>query len=476
MSTTDNELKRQVQQLTAQLAEAEHQLLLTNQKNEEMAADLLLLEELGRYLTSSLALDEVIENVYQSLSVLDVDVILLGILDTDNHQIQIPLLVKGHQKLAPATISLDDRHSPAVWCVQNKKELLIFEPDDITKYFSAERAGAQFDKMMSTIVYEPLIIGDEIVGCLSVQNPTKHAYSKEQIQLFRALASYSAIAIANALGYRKLEQTLKALKLTQQQLVLQEKMASLGTLTAGVAHEINNPTNFIHVGCENLAVDLLSFEAFLVELAGGDEADKAVLDSFGKRTAPLHEQLTVIKDGAQRIKTIVEDLRAFTHLDDSALKPADIVECLRSTVNLLQIKYIKTAEFVVDFKSLPELICYAAKLNQVFMSVIVNGCEAIERKQSEQQTELLGQITISCYAQGEVIIISIKDNGCGMSDEIKGQLFDPFYTTKDVGKGTGLGMSVAFGIIKEHGGTIEAVSSELVGSEIMILLPLAPVI
>jgi two-component system NtrC family sensor kinase len=248
-------------------------------------------------------------------------------------------------------------------------------------------------------------------------------------------------------------------------------MVSLGTLTAGVAHEINNPTNFIHVGCYNLSVDLLGFEAFLVKLAGGDDADKAVLDSFSKRTAPLHEQLTIIKGGPQRIKTIVDDLRAFTHLDDSALKPADIIDCLRSTINLLQIKYIKTAEFVCDLTSLPELICYAAKLNQVFMAVIVNGCEAIERKQSEQQTETLGQITISCHAEVEAITICIKDNGCGMSDEIKGQLFDPFYTTKDVGEGTGLGMSVAFGIIKEHGGSIEVESIEHLGSKITIVLP-----
>jgi two-component system NtrC family sensor kinase len=253
---------------------------------------------------------------------------------------------------------------------------------------------------------------------------------------------------------------------------LQEKMASLGTLTAGVAHEINNPTNFVQVGCENLHVGLQAFESFLVTLAGGDDADEAVLNSFSQKTAPMYEQLAIIKGGAQRISTIVKDLRAFTHLDDSALKPADIVECLQSTINLLQIKYVKIAEFVSYFKSLPELICYAAKLNLVFMAAIVNGCEAIERKQSEQTTKQLGQIMVSCRTSDEAIIISIKDNGCGMSDETQRRLFDPFYTTKDVGKGTGLGMSVAFGIVKEHGGTIEVESSEHLGSEIMICLPL----
>ncbi|NQZ08509.1 MAG: sensor histidine kinase [Algicola sp.] len=272
---------------------------------------------------------------------------------------------------------------------------------------------------------------------------------------------------------QKIEQNIATIKETQQQLVLQEKMASLGTLTAGVAHEINNPTNFVHVGVENLDVDLKRFEQFIFELMG-DDADEEIIQSFKQHFAGFNEHMVTVKDGTVRIKTIVEDLRVFTQLDNTDRKPANIVDCIESTLNLVKTQYLEVAQFVTQLDDVPEFECYPAKLNQVFMNVIINACDAIEEKRTQQGLTKVGLVNIACKVEDEIIMIEVKDDGCGMSDETKNKLFEPFYTTKTVGKGTGLGMAISFGIIEEHGGTIEVESSVNKGTSILLKLPLNP--
>ncbi len=465
----------QLEQRGEELEQANKQLLLANERVNQSAADMLLLSELGRELTSTLELDEVIEKVYHSLNkVLDAHIFLIGILEPENNRIHVPLIVEQNERIGAVDFALDEVGCPAVWCVQNKKELLIFEAGDSNKYFDVPLMVPEFGVGMNTIIYQPLIIGDKIVGCLSLESPEPHAYSADKIQIIRTLASYSSIAMANALGYTRLEQTHEALKNTQQQLVLQEKMASLGILTAGVAHEINNPTNFVHVGIENMEVDLTRFQQFIFDLAG-DDADERVLDSLRSRFTPLYEHIATIKNGSSRIMTIVQDLRDFTHLGSSHKTAADVAECLRSTVNLVRTKYLDIAKFVTLFEPTPELLCYPTQLNQVFMNLIINACDAIRDKQRrpdcEQTSKTLGEIVIACGVAEQMIEISVKDNGCGMDEETQNRLFEPFYTTKDVGEGTGLGMSISFGIVKEHGGTIDIESVAGQGSTIFVRLP-----
>ncbi|MFT4924231.1 MAG: signal transduction histidine kinase/ligand-binding sensor domain-containing protein [Phenylobacterium sp.] len=259
---------------------------------------------------------------------------------------------------------------------------------------------------------------------------------------------------------------------TQQQLLQSEKMAALGTLTAGVAHEINNPTNFVHVSAHNLEVDLEKFRVFLLNLAGPD-VEQDVLDSFAKRLRPLDAHLVIIKNGTERIKLIVEDLRVFTQLDVGVQKSVIITDLLQSTLNLVQTEYLEVVEFVTDFKAQPELLCYPAQLNQVFMNLIVNACFAVGEKQGQAsgaEAKKLGKIVIGCQQVGNMVEVSVSDNGSGMSDETKNKLFEPFYTTKDVGEGSGLGLSISFGIVQKHEGEL-LVESELgVGTTFLVRL------
>ena len=474
-SQLEEKVKLKAQLLAEQddeLKEASEELQNVTLKATKSDEDIQTLEELGRGLTATLELSQVVKNVYRSVNkVMDAQCFMLGILDAKQEIIHVPLIVENNQKLASFEYALDEENRPAVWCVKEKKELTIFTEADVDKYFSGPMSRPKQGEAYRTVVYLPLIIGSKVVGCLSVQHPEEYAYTNEQIEMLRTLAGYSAIAIANASGFAKLEQALQALKETQKQMVLQEKMASLGTLTAGVAHEINNPTNFVHVGAQNLQADLTRFEQFILDLAG-DDADEEVLDTLRSHFEPLNDHINTMINGTQRIKTIVQDLRSFTHLHSTDKKPADIIDCVNSTISLVKTQYQEVTNFVTEYKTLPQLECYPAQLNQVFMNIIVNACDAIEEKQAQLGSDFQGQITINCEFIDGHIIVKMADNGCGMDEQTRLKLYEPFYTTKPVGVGTGLGMAISFGIIEDHGGTITATSVKGEGTEITVSLPL----
>ena len=251
------------------------------------------------------------------------------------------------------------------------------------------------------------------------------------------------------------------------ELIHAEKMTALGTLTAGVAHEINNPTNFAHVSCQNLQFDLREFESFLNSLVG--EEEKEILVSFKEKFEPLYRHLDTIRDGTERIKSIVQDLRTFTQLDAADYKAVKVDECLQATINLVSNKKRGIATVETQFKSKPKLWCYPSQLNQVYMKVLDNAFEAVASAQIKPAHG--GKITVSCDVVGKNIEIAIEDNGCGMSELTKAKLFEPFYTTKKIGEGTGLGLSIAYGIVKQHHGDMSAHSTQNKGSVIRIRLP-----
>lgn len=455
----------------SELTRCENQLRRVERKYEESQADVQMLEELGRFLTSSLAIEQVIEHIYQSFNVLDAEVFLIGLLDKDQMIINLPLVKAGSKRMNSVQVNMDDKSSPAVWCIENKCELVVLEPKDNDRYFTRAQIATKLGSQMGSIIYQPLMVGDEVVGCLSVQNGAPNAFNKEQLDTIRTLSAYSSIAVANALGYQRLAKTVEVLKSTQNQLVLQEKMASLGTLTAGVAHEINNPVNFSHVGAENLSVDLLRFESFLLELAE-DDAEPEILKVLSDHFVGLFEHITTIKTGTRRIKSIVQDLRAFTHIDSSDLAMVDVNESIHSTINLIRSQKASIARFVTDLRCTPHISCYPAKLNQVFMNIISNAFDAIAEKQKHQKKTRLGEIHIGCQVRDDRVEIRFADDGCGMDEPTRRQIFEPFFTTKVVGKGTGLGMAVVFGIIEEHGGDIEVESTVDEGTMIRVKLPI----
>lgn len=281
---------------------------------------------------------------------------------------------------------------------------------------------------------------------------------------------------------KSLERTLKHLKETQSQLVEAEKMASLGQLTAGVAHEINNPINFVTSNVAPLKRDVMMVWDALSEVEAIALSD-ASLEEKKQRINAYKEELDVdylkteidfllkgMHEGATRTAEIVKSLRIFSRVDEESLKFADINEGLESTLVILNSVIKEGMTVVKELGDLPPIECYPGKLNQVFLNIITNGIYAINKKFEGKPGGLLD---IKTTVDSKNAYISIGDNGIGMSDEVKEKMFEPFFTTKEVGEGTGLGMSIVYNTIKKHNGEIRIESSIGEGAVFQIVIPLS---
>jgi len=272
----------------------------------------------------------------------------------------------------------------------------------------------------------------------------------------------------------ELNEAMTILKEAQEQLVQSEKMASLGQLTAGVAHEINNPINFVSANIKPLKEDLAEimqciqlYEQAITENKLETFFEK--VEEYKNKTGisfsieEVKSLLRGIEEGAARTSEIVKGLRNFSRLDQNVVKKTNLNEGIESTLALLHSAYKDRVEIVKDLGQIPEVDCLPGQLNQVFMNIISNAVQAIPGE---------GKIFIKTWATDNLVKISIKDTGPGMSDETKKKIFDPFFTTKDVGKGTGLGLSISYGIIQKHNGKIEVESVKGEGAVFIITLPI----
>jgi two-component system, NtrC family, sensor kinase len=293
------------------------------------------------------------------------------------------------------------------------------------------------------------------------------AFNKMVPDLAKARSALHKANLSLAATNKELHATVADLKATQEQLIQAEKMASLGQLTAGIAHEINNPINFVTANIQPLKDDLRDvlkvigyFEEVIAEK--GLEKDFIKVDEF-KHKVRLDLLLIGIEDGGKRTSEIVKGLRNFSRMDQNVFRKADLNESLESTLTLLHSTYKNRVEIVRQLTSIPEVDCFPGQINQVFMNILSNAIQAISTE---------GKIWIKTWQVSDMVKISIKDTGYGMTEEVSKKIFDPFFTTKDVGKGTGLGLSISFGIIQKHKGEIEVFSNPGEGTEFVICIPI----
>lgn len=272
----------------------------------------------------------------------------------------------------------------------------------------------------------------------------------------------------------ELKKILDELQETQSQLIQTEKMAGLGQMVAGIAHEINNPVSFIYGNIQhvkNYAEDLL--ELVFLYRQHYPESTPEIQDWINKIdlefiSEDLSKILLSMTNGTERISNIVLSLRNFSRLGETDMKDVDLHEGIESTLLILNYKFINEIDIIREYSDLPLVSCFPGLLNQVFMNILSNAYDAflnqesLVHKQIIIQTEKLAENQIS---------IKIRDNGSGMPSEITAKIFDPFFTTKPVGKGTGLGLSICYKIIEKHNGKITVVSEVGKGTEFTIILP-----
>lgn len=277
----------------------------------------------------------------------------------------------------------------------------------------------------------------------------------------------------------ELNKAINNLKQAQSQLVESEKMASLGQLTAGIAHEINNPINFVSSNVFPLKQDVEDLKSILNKYAEITESDdlKTKLNEINQLKEELDYQLLLeeldtiingIEDGAKRTAEIVSGLRNFSRLDESECQSANVNDCINTTLKIIKPK-LGDINVITELGDIPPIDCYPGKLNQFFLNTIDNAIYAINAVKKPNHK---GEIKIKTTLNNDHIIVTLKDNGIGMDENTKNKIFDPFFTTKDVGEGTGLGMSIAHGILEIHQAKIEIESEINKGTQIKIFLPL----
>jgi signal transduction histidine kinase len=258
----------------------------------------------------------------------------------------------------------------------------------------------------------------------------------------------------------------------QAQIVHSEKMAGLGQLAAGVAHELNNPAGFIYGNMDLIRGYLGRLELMLsiferVNLPAAEAAELALTKKeigFDTLLPDLRSMIADCVEGAERIRDVVKNLRLFSRLDDGEFKRIDLHENIDSTIRLLSGYYGSgRIRLVREYGDLPHVNCYAGQLNQVWTNLLVNAAQAIKQT---------GEVKISSRVEGESAVITISDTGDGIEPDHLRKIFDPFFTTKPVGEGTGLGLSISYGIIEKHGGEIEAESVPGAGSTFRVSIPI----
>ncbi|MDZ8027717.1 MAG: GAF domain-containing protein [Nostoc sp. DedQUE11] len=345
----------------------------------------------------------------------------------------------------------------------------------------------------------PIFIRQQLWGLLAAyQNSAPRYWETSEIQFLTQIANQLGVALQQVEllnqtkeQKEKLARALEDLKQTQTQLIQTEKMSSLGQLVAGVAHEINNPVNFIYGNINHVseyAQDLLGIlDLYLRNCPNPDPEirDRAEEIDLEFLTEDLPKTLSSMKIGIDRIRQIVSGLRNFSRLDQAEKKPVDIHEGIDSTLLILQHRLKAKPEspaikLVKEYGQLPLVECYAGPLNQVFMNVLSNAIDALEDYRDTSKAHN-SQITITTTV-GEIegniksVVIRITDNGPGIPEDLKVRICDPFFTTKPVGKGTGLGLSISYQIVVDkHGGIFKCESQPGLGTEFWIEIPITQI-
>lgn len=441
----------------------------------ETLHDLSILSDIGRSITTALSFDDIFHQLYNTLkSIIEASIFKIGIYDKENNKLNYKLIIINSKKYDNEIVDMNDESRPDVVCLKNGKEMNIKNIEKKKgELLQLTNGKLSLDKEINSLFYLPIHFDNELMGILTLESYKKKAFKKHNLEMIRNLGSYIAIATRNAQSYEEALRVRDEIKKAQDQLIQAEKMASLGQLTAGIAHEIKNPLNFI-INYSEGTIEL--FEEFEENLALNVQPEKDKLKELEDLRRDFKKYLNTIFDNGKRIDRIVKSMM------DHARGGGD--EKIVTNMNLLLSEYAKLAyngfrtqypDFNANFRyhfedeDLPVRV-RQQDISRVITNLIDNACYASLKKNNEADDELM--IEISTEKVDSHVNIKIKDYGIGMNEETRKTIFNPFFTTKPTGEGTGLGLSLSYDIIKNgHDGDIKVNSVENEFTEFTIVLP-----
>jgi signal transduction histidine kinase len=390
-------------------------------------------------------------------------------------------------------IPIDDRRSVTAKAAATGQIIVI---DDLDARSEPMRMPVIRAIGIRSLVALPLRVNERVFGVLNVSSREPHAFGDADVEVLSAVASQVSLAVHKAEGFRTIEElsrgleekvrvrteqlrtanedlsaAYRELQQTQMQLVQREKMASVGQLVAGVAHELNNPIGFVYSNVATLEDFVRRLRAMLdaYRAAAWPETERAGLQARWDELKVdyalryLDNMTQGIREGAERARKIVRDLRVFARTDD-VWQPVDLHEEIESSLTLLNHLLKDRVTVHRKFGALPPVECVRSQIDQVFLNVLANAAQAIDGP---------GEVTIETRREGDAAVVTIRDTGRGIAPDVIGRIFDPFFTTKPVGEGTGLGLSISYEIVvKKHGGQITAESHPGGGTAVTVKLPL----
>ncbi len=419
--------------------------------------------EISEAMVSMLSLSEIADRILVALTdTMGVERAMVLLVDDDGRVLR-PMASRGDWHKAALATEIPSDHPIWKHMWMRREELARVDFDDEPDLENREACRDVFDTLEVELLV-PILYGVDLLGVIAVgRKLSGDRLAGDDRLLLRTLANQSSIAIENAKAFdeiAKLNETLEArveertreLRETQSQLMQAEKMKSLGQLVAGVAHELNNPIGFVHANLQLL-------DEYVKKLIEGQRTEtdtERVQESINKL-------LSRSREGTERVKKIVQDLRTFSRMDQADLQEADLHEEIDRTLALMEPRFKNRIEIERDYGDIPNVRCFAGQLNQVFLNLLMNACDAIEDE---------GRIRIATRPGEEGVQLEFHDDGPGIPAEAVSRIFDPFFTTKPVGVGTGLGLSLSHGIVERHGGRITVESAPGEGTRFVIDLPL----